>query len=457
MVKENLSKKLAFYIQRTEQIKKIENARQENLPIYTLKGDGGVGKTTLLQLYREYLLNNGFPENRILSYDFDDYRYRTPCDLRMAISEDLGSGKNFKDYYEERNILQKSSSNKDITPEELERIKERVSKQWENTLETLAEESPIIIMLDTLDALSPDDRVDLLKCFFKKPINNIFILIAGRVDEINNLQKEIRIKEEWNDKTNNQKIIKGLQIECLSLKDSREYFKHHYAYNGAPLSKDIEKHLEEKVYQLTEGIPLIVDLFATVSLSDDTIWDELKNKTISEETIDSDRTWFKRQLINRLSRSNKTNELAPLLAHIWPLNYHMLAELKDINEDEAIDLMWTARKSSYIKILPDPISPLLDSEETIKALKEKGKVIPDFMITLHDIMRELIIEFGFDSIDSNKKDRLDYSNKYITLSEKLLEQIDKKLKTIKKEKYSDDKILRYSLLKSSLQIREQNC
>lgn len=450
MVKENFAKKLAYYIERADEVEQIEQARdQGSTSIYTLKGDGGIGKTILLQLYRKHLLKQEFPEKLILSYDFDDYRYRTPCDLRMAISEDLG-GKYFGDYYAERSILQKSNSNEEITPEQLERIKERVSDEWVKTIESLSIKKPIIIMFDTLDTLTPDDRLDLLKCFFKQPLENVFILIAGRINETNLFEKEV--KKAWG-KSTSDKIIDGLKIEPLSLEDSQDYFKNHYAYNGAPISEEIEKTLEEKVYQLTLGIPLMVDLFATISLADSSIWEELKGRKITKKPLEADITWFKRELIKRFSRSHKTNELTPLLAHIWPVNYHMLAELKDIDESEAVDLMWIAKDSAYIKILPDPISSLFDDKKTTKALESEQKKIPHFMITLHDIMRDLILEYGFDSTDSNKKDKIEYSQKFLPLSKKIITQVESKLKELKKGG-DEENILRYKQLKRSLHIRE---
>ena len=72
-----------YFIGREGSLTEIDKARH-NFALLPLKGKGGIGKTTLLNEYKQQLLANDTASSNILCFDFDDYRYRTAFLLWQA-------------------------------------------------------------------------------------------------------------------------------------------------------------------------------------------------------------------------------------------------------------------------------------------------------------------------------------------------------------------------------------
>jgi len=415
----NTQKNLSYIIQRDAELDKIDVARKtNNVSIYPVKGGGGIGKTTLLNLYKERLLDSGFPESNILSYDFDDSRYHTTYQLRTAISEDLGE-KNFTDYYKLQDEYLSIRLDPEVSNKRKDMLHAQVHQAWIEAIESIAEQNKLVILLDTLDALSTDERKELAKNFFQRPFKNVFFLVAGRdYATIHFIEK---IKNYWSDTYKNQ-ITDGVEIGSLDYEDYYLYCKNKCDEYGALLPWKKEDELNKKTHTITQGVPIIVDLFIKVVISDSennflNIIKQIPTKSIDSSKIE----WFKEELIHRFSRSNKVNELVPLMEHVWPLNYKMLALLKDIDDSEAIMLMQLAKKSAFIKLLPDPYSKLFPNSE---------QPLPKFSIKLHDIMAELMRKYGWKYIDPEKKDRKEYSEKFLTIADNINKKLNSALANI---------------------------
>lgn len=82
-------------IQRTEYLNKLIAFRDKKI-IKVITGVRRCGKSTLMQIYQDYLRNNGVEENCIVSVNLEDYDYyelRQPKNLHSYIKEHLVSGK----------------------------------------------------------------------------------------------------------------------------------------------------------------------------------------------------------------------------------------------------------------------------------------------------------------------------------------------------------------------------
>ena len=82
-------------IQRTEYLNKLIAFRDKKI-IKVITGVRRCGKSTLMQIYQDYLRNNGVEENCIVSVNLEDYDYyelRQPKNLHSYIKERLVSGK----------------------------------------------------------------------------------------------------------------------------------------------------------------------------------------------------------------------------------------------------------------------------------------------------------------------------------------------------------------------------
>lgn len=66
-------------IERREYLNQLLSWKNQNI-ITVLTGIRGCGKTTILKMYQEYLLNSGVDQSQIISINFDDLEYEELLD-----------------------------------------------------------------------------------------------------------------------------------------------------------------------------------------------------------------------------------------------------------------------------------------------------------------------------------------------------------------------------------------
>lgn len=444
-----------YFIGRDRDLAKIDMARKNtSLTLLSIKGSGGIGKTTLLNNYHKKLIDEGVLNKNILQFDFDDYRYKTANDIRFSITEKLGREK-FKEYLSERDDFEELRSKKDIAYKALRKTEKKVVDLWEDAFkEQINNKSQIILLFDTLDALTEGEQNDLVDLFFHKPFLSTFTVITGRDKNIDLFMD--KLKKYWTP-INDNKLYRKISLAPFSKSNALEYFSLKSEEYGRALPWKERSETDEAIHALTEGVPILIDLFITVLLSENDnsflTWIDKKNiKYIANNLAFSDfKCQFRQQLITRFSRTNQVNELVPLLAHVWPVNQKMLSDLRNMESDKAKQLMNAAKESAFIKILPDPVKlHNISSDENI-----------GFMLTLHDIMREIMLDYGWENIDNEQEDRKYYSKKFLKIAENTIKLVDDHLEVYhpqiaeeNKKNLCDQDRHTLDLLKNNLNVRK---
>lgn len=351
--------KVAF-IDRASEMRQIEGliADWGVRHVLCIHGEGGIGKTRLLQEVRERWRRETARLVVTEVLTFDDRTLRIPENLRERLAGMLGK-ENFEPYRRRLMDYQKMMMKADLSMERLEQESQEVVKAFHDCLCKALRERRGVILLDTTDVLEVGVGAwDYIASGLALQPCNVVFLIAGR--NAQTLYEQLRPCLE--DK------VHLLSLLPLSEESSIEYLK----ARQDQLHCAIDPEIARKVIFLADGRPILIDLAVDwLSHQLPLPWLEKESlediKRLSSEDIEKRRKEFEYNLVRRvLELRTNTDRLLLALTHVYPVNAALAAELLQLDECEAATLLEDVQ--SYISV----------------------KRLPNGEITLHDKVRELL-------------------------------------------------------------------
>ena len=356
----------SIFVGREKELSKINDLltthREGGKWILTLYGDGGIGKTQLLQRYVDIVSEEKKKSNdRILAMDKPVDLYLTAHQLEKGILKEIAS---------------------QLAPDEFNDFLESVEKNENITLEKLRnsfldiyssiDAHQIILFFDTTELASEGAKTFFYEMLPKlKHVNqNTFIVSAGR-KFLTMLPPD---------------SAEQINLSGLSIKDVTEYFEQ----QDFPLSqKEIEK-----LTHLSRGRPILLGLTL----------DWLKFGHAPEELLETTPEKFEQAVVERITQLLFPEDQVILLAaHLYRrFNEEILACVFDVSPQEARNLEKALSRFSFIKYRSI-------NNETHSCL-------------LHDEMRELINKHVWMFFDPSGEQRREWSKKVIAYYDAQIKQ-----------------------------------
>lgn len=366
------------FIGRERELSVIEAAIREKgtRRIIFLDGEGGIGKTRLLmEIYQRYCAGRSGSQSPLLVteiIDFDDDAFRDPQYLGRQMAEELGRDV-FQDYLENLQNLQRMK-NARVSYQSLMETSHELDQIFINCFNRKSENIRILLFRDTLDHYGKP--FDQLSSFWSQ-YQNCVILVAGR-----NLKAYADKYQEKHPSDG----VKILELKPFSTEESISFLQH----KEKQLSVSLEP-FTKKISFLTGGKPILLDL-AAEGITRQIPLDWVLKNGVSDlaslpENLRLERSKeFERYLVTQYCQSNNALDwLVLILAHIFPLDIHLAARLLSGSEQETEIAYNRAKERAFIKSLPNGY------------------------ITLHEVMRQMIMEYVWDELDYDKGRRKDYS------------------------------------------------
>lgn len=359
-------------------------------------GEGGIGKTRLLQQLPLELQSEVHSFDIIDICDFDDRSFHIENNFELWLLSKLSDTK--------------STSSERIRSEFrlLQKMKERGDSQLTlgdqqreitNQLLQAYSAKSRILRFDTVEKLS----ANLLRrlCFFIGNLENALVIVAGRFEEnesfVELLLAEIKDKSRYH----------RLELKPFEVVHGEEYIHKVEAERNLKIPNRVIGPL----LRLSNGKPILIDLaieYVSRSISIDPLleinvsdFDKLprdKHKELQDQ--------FEAKLVEHISNlSGRMDRLILLLSRIYPLTLIKVAELLNISLKEAEILFTSAQGYVFIKTLPERYA--LDDEF--------GAV----SISLQDVMRELVQKYVWDKTDPQERRRKRDSRMAVEIYKKL--------------------------------------
>lgn len=396
--------KIIPFIGREQELDQIDTwiNEQGTYRVVCIDGEGGIGKTRLLQeIHRRYGRDQAeIFVTRIL--DFDDRTLQTPISLGLAMSQvlirpDEEIEDKFKSYLEMLHFYQQLTASASTPKSLIKEIRGKMLDAWYQDFNQITLNSRVIYLFDTSEKIKNNKEVtDYLKQnLLSKKANNALFIIAGRnADDL--FHDFYPLLED--------------STQLISLQP----FDNNSAYTfmqEATFDFLEDQDLAQKIIFLADGRPILLGL-ATDLLERqyDLNWlkdislDDLQN--LSLESLEKYKNHFKQNLVKEIGE-NRTNLdiLIQTLSRIYPANSELIETVLEISEHDAEVLFQNAKEYIFMKILPDGT------------------------ISLHDEVRALIQELVWPSNDPTTERRQAESRlaaKYYSEQVKMLEDKLKK-------------------------------
>lgn len=447
---------LKNFIGRSSQLKTLTDSIEstdKNSKLILLSGEGGVGKTFLTRyFYREILKKKAYTS---LEYDFDSYYFHDSENLRLTIAH---KWKGFLPFRRYLNIYKKLKTEAKNNREFKLHLHEEATKQWLEALKNTNKK--IVIIFDTLDTLSEIQIDNLGKYFFSTLPTNALFIVSGRDKAISRLNAIIQNRDR-----KKAPDVQRILLNPLNSNEFDEFIKtklktlRYSSIDDLPAKKmdgGASAYINF-VKKASKGLPILIDLsLEHFSKSDskrnqDFIIDinNLLKIDSTEAIAASDlEARFKQVLIRHYLQnySNQLRDLVLALAHAWPMGKMVIEEILESDDKSVHSLMDEARKTSYIKRVPNSlIGTAMDIAKS------------DYFLSLQDVMREMINEYAWSEWDQDKEFRRDVSKLYLARLEKTIKSAEKKLTIVspdpEKISHIDTNLYILSLLLQRLKIQ----
>jgi len=357
-----------------------------------IEANGGIGKSRLIQEIHRTKIKG---KNVKVFIDFDDLTNRTPENLTYNIANELDVklAKLFRPYLIAE-IEYREMAKMRIPFEELKLKRNKNIQVFSECFNKYSTKNRVIIFFDTMDKLNIDDEPWATLKVIIPHLNNCLFVFAGRnAEKFGQDLSHVVIKDNL--------ILK--KLEPLSNEESSRYIKE----KQKQLKISVESDVVKKIVLLAGGIPILIDLaveWRSRGISLDWLG-QYKDKDIDEpdkEKLKFLRKEFERQLLQHMQDLHEPiDRLSILMTRVYPVNENIIKKI--LNENDAKFLVKNAADFVFIKNLPEK------------------------QYTLHDKMREILIEFVIKNIVSINVRMSNYSEQMIKYCQ---EQIDLKIKEI---------------------------
>jgi DNA polymerase III delta prime subunit len=418
------SMKLQF-VGRKNYIDQIESYIQktDKHHIILLEGDGGVGKTCLLQELKRRLESSPDKVNEII--DCDALLSKDAEYLCTQIANQLGK-EIYKKWLSEMQELRKDG--RDLPQNKYEKKRNALKKFLADAINKKSENQRQIFLIDTIEKLGEPNAqreswnyiVDL----FHQLNNAIFILAGRSLEKDGSPDKDKRVHtsiiREILKKSLNNEVLSCLWLNQLTEAESNLYI----LKKQETLNFSIRSELIPKINFLANGIPIILELLVEYiyrGITPDWMENDLK---VIETQHQHDIQEFIPKLVRHITKiRTPMDRLVLMLSRIYPLDVNDVAALLKLSHDEAKKLFQDAQSYFFVKVLMNSLQ-----------------------ISLHDIMRELIDNHVWNTLDpSNSRRKRD---SYLAA-----EHFQRKDEQISQEKKEYEKIDASSNLSDTSEIK----
>lgn len=354
-----MNEKLNRFVNREDEIAEIEKliGEWDALRIACVSGDGGIGKTRLLERVREL-----YPEDRqrrasrfliTRRIDFDAPELHITETLRRRIANELGE-EHFAPHIDALLDWHKMEI-AGISPTRLAEEGERVDHAFIECFGKVAETRRVVLLVDTIDQAQ---GTDAWECLLKlaSQLHNTLIVLAGR--------NAAEIREDLVSKLG-EDTVQLITLEPLKRSSAEEYLQHRQAQLKIPLDPD----LTEKILTLAAGSPLLIDV-ALDWLVREVPMPWLLEKSLDEIETLSRAEWgeFEKALVSPIGElRTHLDYMLWIMALVWPLDKNMIARLTHWSSTQVDDVWQDASSLSFVRPLPGD------------------------RLMLHDVVREMIL------------------------------------------------------------------
>lgn len=350
------------FIGREKELTKIEQLINDwgTRRVLFIHGEGGVGKTRLLQEIHKQHPNN--PRLLVADIiDFDDRAFHIIENVERQIMQNLDT-KALETYIRKRLDWHKMKL-ADVSAEKLNQQHEDVRQILVDNLTKLASEKRIVMPFDTMEKFEGTNIWERLTDIILESKNTLFIL-SGRENQ--------RLYELLHPQLGEEAVL--IKLKPLETKSSRQYLKEKRHLLHIALDPDLERRL----LLLAQGRPILIDL-AVEWLSHNEPLDEwliADDQVKDQPPTDEEMKRFQAQLVTPIGKIRKQMErLILLMSRVYPLDVAMISKSLNLAKEEAQTLLKQAQTYVFVKSYPD------------------------HRIYLHDEMRRMIQEYVWPDID----------------------------------------------------------
>ncbi|MCP4347504.1 MAG: ATP-binding protein [Desulfobacterales bacterium] len=394
-----MSEKVKF-VGRSNEFSRINELIENQLEnqVICIKGDGGIGKTRLLQEVHERFINNNQQQQQMQIasgiIDFHDIYVQDMQNMNHIIAEMLGE-KEFESYLQHQAEIyslrrkiasQKQSSQKQSNQKRLKEKEQVLEQSFTENFNGISLKKKVILFFDTTDRLEEKKEAfieDIGKIISR--VKNVAILIAGR--------NAAEIGEEL-ERTSTCKIE---IIDLLPLPEKeRELYLHE---KERQIHTKIEDELAPLLLSLSEGRPILIDLAVE--------W-RRRGIELSLDEIQQKKSDFERRLVLHVKDiQTPIDQLILMMSYIRPLNTDIIS--KFMNIEHSYELFNELKSYVFVKELPDD------------------------ELSLHDEMERMIYSYVWPEVDPNLRRRYSYSeliSEYLSVE---INNLSAKIEVCKKE------------------------
>lgn len=366
--------------------------------VISLVGDGGLGKTRLLQELRKQLVSNSVRSFHFVPViDFDDLEFHYSNSIAFHIIDSL---EGLKDNLKKE--VQNELSDLIIQQQEnrgaliINRQRERVINSLSNALNDYSRRvGPVVLQFDTVEKMPCRIQKHLL--LLANRLEGPHLIFSGRPNtgDVHYNRKGGPIFD-WqllSTMSRTYNCPQTILLEPLEMPARKEYLEAKETQSNIKLSTE----QVDKILSLSDGKPILLDLA--------TYFFALSNVNA---VLNHNGTNFEEVLIRRIVFHRRAFErLILVLSRVYPLSEDMLATMLNVSSEAAAKLFAKARSMIYIKTLRDK-----EGHESI---------------TLHDEMRSLVHKYIWKELDSSYRRRKSMSHVAEQMYYKLYDEANSEL------------------------------
>jgi tetratricopeptide (TPR) repeat protein len=358
-------------VRRESQLRLVDElvSKKGELCVLGVQGEGGIGKTVLLQeVRRTYAKRRGFLVSEVL--DFDESENWVHEVLSVRVAKVLGETA-FKRYIDEVNEYHRLRA--EGAPFETVEEKDReLRNTFVECYNDMAAESRVILLLDTVEIIQNTEAFTYWLQLLPQ-LENSVVILAGR--ETNELKLFLEADEF---------ALVEVRFETLtgfSREETDRFFE------ADDYGREVDEDTREKTWLLADGRPILIALALKwlereVSLESFLGMSKLDIERRKQEMVDR----FKAELVRGVRFLADPLPIAILsAAHSrFRFDAEMASSLLDIGLEEAQELIETLSTFFFAKLRGDGI-------------------------VLHDEMRDMVVEYIWTPRDPNGEERAEIS------------------------------------------------
>ncbi len=361
------------FINREEEISEIERCMGEwgTLRILFITGEGGVGKTTLLEHLLHLWPHERQERARVLiteRLDFDDSSLHVSESLGREVATQLG--RDGFDEYLDRLLDWRKLEMSGISKARLAEEGELVDRAFVESFNRVSLHHRVVLLLDTMEKLQGTD-VWFYDLKLASQLRNAVILMASRDTSALQAMSQAMGEEQ----------VRRIDLHHFDKPAARQYLQRRQRDMPSLL---LDAGTAQKILSLARGNLLLIDLALEWLARDLPVMRWLNGKVLEEvEALAREKpSEWKKVLISPISKtSTDRDRLLLMMAFIDPLDKEICHRLFDWN-DTLIDAVWAdVERLHFVKHLPH------------------GK------LRLHDVIRDMILDHIRPEIDLEQEQR----------------------------------------------------